>query len=82
MIVLPSRSLKLLSILGVPSLASLPEPTDRRGLERASSAVRRGLKGPAAWLARRLFSVGRFTGTPELAELADDSVVTGFREVC
>ena len=81
-VVLPSRSLKLLPILGVPSLASLPEPTDRRGLERACSAVRRGLRGLAAWPVRRVFSVGRLTGTPELAELAEDSVVTGCREVC
>lgn len=62
----------------MPSLVSRPEPVDRRGLERASSAVRRGLRGPAIRLVRRLLS-GRLTGTPELAELADDSVVTGFR---
>lgn len=69
-------------MLGVPSLASRPDPIDLRGLERASSAVRRGLSGPVAWLVRRLLSAcGRLTGTPELAELADDSAVTGFRGV-
>lgn len=58
-------------MLGVPSLVSLPEVTDRRGLYPKS--VRRGLNGPPTWFARRRWS----TGCPELIELADDSVVMG-----
>lgn len=63
-------------MLGVPSLASLPEVTDRRGLY--PSSVRRGLNGPLTWFARRCPSPkGNVAGFPELIELADDSVVIG-----
>lgn len=47
-VTIPSRSLKLLPILGVPSLSrdgSLPLPL---GMRPDSSAVRRGDKGPKA----------------------------------
>lgn len=57
----PSRSLKLLPILGLPSLPSLPLP----GLLPASSAVRLGLNGPGFPLclfgASTLFVTGAVT---------------------
>lgn len=72
---LPSRSLKLLPILGVSSLALFPDAVDRRGLTPAISAARRGLSPAGSLLFRRCSSLSAtLTGTPELAELADDSV--------
>lgn len=72
---LPSRSLKLLPILGVSSLALFPDAVDRRGLTPAISAARRGLSPAGSRLFRRRSSPpAALTGTPELAELADDSV--------
>jgi len=44
---LPSKSLKLLPILGVPSLSCLPFPFNP-GLRPASSAVRLGDSGPVS----------------------------------
>jgi hypothetical protein len=66
---IPSRSLKLLPMLGVPSLSRpvfLPLPT---GLRPASSAVRRGDRGPGG-ICRRFeaFWVGFVIGAVELAD--------------
>lgn len=75
-IVLPSKSLKLLPILGV-SLASL-DATDRRGLRCARSAARLGLNVPGG-TRRRASADGKVAGAPELTELVEDSAVTDFR---
>lgn len=77
---LPSRSLKLLPILGVPSLVSRPaDAIDRRGLKGVSSAARRGLRGPPLWcICRRRSVAGCDAGTPELTELVDESAVGDF----
>lgn len=74
---LPSKSLKLLPILGVPSLALFPDVPDRR-VSRVCIAVPRGLVPSGSCDRRRSSLSGRLTGTPELAELVDDSPGWGF----
>lgn len=74
---IPSRSLKLLPMLGVPSLASRPEAVDLREFWR--SAARWLLRIDAPWLVR-LDPPGRLLRPPELIELVDDSVATSTLE--
>jgi hypothetical protein len=67
----PSRSLKLLPILGDPSLPSLPLPFIP-GLLPANSAVRLGDNGPAVLcLCMPCKGSGRFVGAVELADESD-----------
>jgi hypothetical protein len=68
-----SRSLKLLPILGVPSLPSLPFPLDP-GLRPLSSAVRLGDKGPAC-LCREVPCKGSGRRDISAAELVEESEV-------
>lgn len=66
---IPSKSLKLLPILGLPSLPSLPFPFIP-GLLPASSAVRFGLSGPVGLclcLSNPCKACGRFVAGVELA---------------
>jgi hypothetical protein len=69
---IPSKSLKLLPILGVPSLPSLPFPFIP-GLLPANSMVRFGDNGPVGFLRVPCKGSGRFV--PSVVELADESDV-------
>jgi hypothetical protein len=70
---IPSRSLKLLPMLGVPSLVSRPDAVDLREFWRP--AVRRGLSIDPSLVC--LGPPGMLPRPPELIELVDDSVATG-----
>jgi hypothetical protein len=71
--IIPSKSLKLLPILGVPSLPSLPFPL-LIGLLPANSAVLLGDNGPVNLCLGGVAS-GRARAGVRAAELADESDV-------